>query len=150
MIKLRVLVGKMVNVEKPVNLMDMSRLDRIIYSAISGYHNTSFYRRRIAQTEEREEERRRQLRDSLTDGLLSVIYKQLTTNQLLADKNDVCVAVLIEIPVKYVPFIEDVINTKDFIAYEITHIRPNRDAERFSKNLPHLIRIAQRKEVIRI
>ena len=145
---MRVKVGRVVDVSKPVNLVKLSKFERILYSALEAYHNNPFYLRRVAETTEKEEERKRQLREYLTDGLLSVIYNQITMNQYLSTKNEKCTAILVEIPPKYTPFIDAVIATKDFIAYDMQHIKPNRDASKFSKDLPHLVRISQRKEVI--
>lgn len=145
---MRIKIGRVVDVSKPVNLVKLSKFDRILYSALEAYHNNPFYLRRVAETVEKEEERKRQLREHLTDGLLSVIYNQITMNQILKTKNEKCIAVLIEIPSKYTQFIDDVISTSDFIAYDMQHIKPNRDASKFSKDLPHLVKISQRKEVI--
>lgn len=144
---MRVLVGKVVDVEKPVNLVTLSRVDRVLYSAIDGFRKMQFYRRRIAKTQEREEEEKRQLREHLTDGLLSIIYNQITMNTLLDTKNDKCCAVLVEIPHKYVAFIDDVLATTDFIAYDVTHIKPSKDAQKYSRKLPHMVKITQKREV---
>lgn len=145
---MRVKVGAIVDVSKPVNLVKLGKFDRILYSALEAYHNNPFYIRRIAATTEKEEEKKRQIREHLTDGLLSIIYSQITLNQLLKKKGERCVSILVEIPPKYVSFIDEVLSTKDFIAYEVQHIKPNRDAERFSKEYPHLVRISQKKEVV--
>ena len=56
---MRVKVGRMVDVDQDVNLADLSPLDRIISSAINAYRNTSMYRRRFAETEEKKEEQDR-------------------------------------------------------------------------------------------
>ena len=147
---MRVKVGQIVYVSKPVNLVQLSKIDRILYSAIDALHNNTFYKRRFAQTIEKEEEKKRQLRDKLTDSLLTVIYTQITKNQILQERNEICVAILVEVPKKYVPFINDVIHTKDFIAYDIQHIKPTKNAMRFSKELSHLLKISQKKEVLKI
>ena len=141
---MRVLVGKEVNVDKPVNLMELGPFDRILYSAIDAFHRTKYYTRRIAQTAEKEEERKRTIRENFLDDLLTIIHQQVTMNIGLRDKNDTCNAILISVKPKYVPFIDEVITAKDFTAYCLEHIKPDKAIEQFANNLPHLIYIEQR------
>ena len=50
---MRILVGRVVDVDADVNLADLSPLDRIIASATNAYRNTGLYKRRYAESEER-------------------------------------------------------------------------------------------------
>ena len=141
---MRVLVGEEINVDKPVNLMDLKPLDRILYSDVDAFHRTKYYTRRIAQTAEKEEERKRMIRENLLDDLLAVIHQQITLNSSLKDKKDTCNAVLVSIKPKYVPYIEEVISAKDFTAYYLEHIKPDKSIAYHSNKLPHLIYIERR------
>lgn len=144
---MQILVGKIVDVNCPVNLTDLSPLDRIIYSAIDAFYKLPFYRRRIAQNKEREEEENRRIREKLLDGILSVVHLQIDTNQLLKDKNDKCESILLEIKPRYTKFIDEVISARDFSGYTIEHIKPNRDISKFNKTLSHLLYITQRGDL---
>lgn len=144
---MRITVGKIVDVDCPVNLSELAPIDRIIYSAIDAFHKLPFYKRRLAQSKEREEEENRRIRETLLDGILSVVHLQIDMNHLLNSKNDKCKAILLEIKPRYVRFIDEVISVKDFSGYKIEHIKPNRDILKFNSNLSHLIYITQRSDL---
>lgn len=141
---MRVLIGKEVNIDKPVNLIQLKPFDRILYSALDAFHRTKYYTRRIAQTVEKEAERKRMLRENFLDDILTAIHQQITMNNGLKKKNDTCNAVLLSVKPKYTSFIDEVITAKDFTAYHIEHIKPDKTIEQFCKELPHLIYIEQR------
>ncbi len=141
---MRVLIGKEINIDKPVNLIDLKPIDRVLYSAVYAFHQTKYYTRRIAQTAEKEEERKRLIRENLIDDLLAMIHQQITLNNSLIGKQDTCNAILISIKPKYVPFIDEVITAKDFTAYILEHIKPDKSIDYHSHNLPHLIYIERR------
>ena len=130
---MRIKVGRVVNTEADVNLIDLSPLDRIIAAATSAYHNTKTYRRRVAETEEKKEEQRRRLRESLVDSILSVVTLQLEGNALLKEKGDICTGVLLEIPAKFQPVLNEVVQSHEFDAYTITVIHPNKVLSKFSE-----------------
>ena len=141
---MRVRVGQIVNVDADVNLADLKPLDRIIASAVNAYHNTGIYRRRYAETEERREEQRRKARDALIDSLLSIIYPQLDENQLLRDKDDTCKGILVEVPPRFTKILEEVIESHEFDAYNITVIPPSKLLSKFA-NPPYLLYISNRR-----
>lgn len=140
---MRVKVGRVVDVDKEVNLADLSPLDRIIASAINAYRNTSMYRRRYAETEEKKEEQRRRVREALTDALLAAIHPELDSNATLGKQGDVCVGMLLKVPARYKQFLGDVITTHEFDAYEMTIIPPSRSLSKFS-NPPYLLYVKNR------
>lgn len=140
---MRVKVGRIVDVDREVNLADLSPLDRIISSAINAYRNTSMYRRRYAETEEKKEEQRRAVRSALTDSLLAAIHPELDANATLSKKDDVCTGMLLKVPARYNQFIADVIVAHEFDAYEITVIPPSRSLSKFS-NPPYLLYVKSR------
>lgn len=143
---MRIKVGQIVNIDKDVNLNDLKPVDKIIASATSAYRNTAMYRRRYAETEERKEEARRAIRTSLTDNLLAVIFPQLHENKLLAEKGDVCDAILVEVPERFVPYINDVIESHEFDAYNIVVVPPTRMLQKFASP-PYLLYITNKGEV---
>lgn len=130
---MRIKVGRIVNVDKDVNLADLSPMDRIIAAATNAYRNTSFYKRRYAETQEKREEQLRKVKEALANNLLSIISRQLRGNQLLAEKGDVCEAILLEVPARFTDHLKDVISMQEFMQYNITVIYPNKLVQKFAK-----------------
>lgn len=129
---MRLRVGRIVDVDKDINMGDLSPVDRVIAASINAYHNTGMYRRRYAETEERKEEQRRKVREALIDGILSVITKELEGNALAATKGDTCDALLLEIPARFKMFISEAVEAHEFDAYELVIIPPSRLLSKFS------------------
>ena len=140
---MRIKVGRVVNVDMEVNLLDLSPLDRIIAAATNAYHNTGVYRRRVAETEEKKEEQKRKLRESLVDSILNVVTAQLEGNQLLKEKGDKCVGVLVEVPAKYNAILHEVVQSHEFDAYSVTVIPPNKTICKFAEP-SHLLHFCDR------
>lgn len=101
------------------------------------------YRRRYAETEEKKEEQRRRVREALSDSLLAAIHPELDANTTLGKVNDVCTGMLLKVPARYKQFINDVILTHEFDAYEIVVIPPSRSLSKFS-NPPYLLYVKSR------
>lgn len=135
---MRIQVGKIVDVDAGVNLQDLKPLDRIIAAGINAYRNTAMYKRRYAETEERKEEQKRNVREALIDNLLSIIYAQLEENQLLQDKDDLCTGIVIKIPARFTPYLQDALESHEFDAYETTIIPPSRLLSQFA-DAPYLL-----------
>lgn len=142
---MRIKVGKVVDLDKDVNLADLTPLDRIISAATNAYHNTSMYRRRYAETEERLEEQRRKVRETLTDSLLSVISPELEGNKTLQAKDDTCVGMLVKVPHRFEGFLAEVLQSHEFDAYKTTVIPPTRSLRKFC-SAPYLVYIENRGE----
>lgn len=140
---MRVKVGQLVDVDKEVNLADLSPLDRVISAAINAYRNTSLYRRRYAETEEKKEEQRRKVREALTDALLASIHPELDANRTLSSRGDKCVGLLLKVPARFKNFIGDVIEAHEFDAYSITVIPPSKSLSKFC-NPPYLLYVENR------
>lgn len=140
---MRIKVGQIVDIEKDVNLMDLSPLDRVIASATNAYRNTNLYKRRFAETEEKREEQNRRVRESLIDSILSVIIPELELNKTLKEKDDKCCAILIKVPARFKKFINEVTSSHEFDAYEITVIPPSRSLDKFF-DAPYLLYIESR------
>ena len=83
---MRIQIGRIVNTDADVNLLDLSPIDRVIAAGLNAYHNTGLYKRRYAESEERKSEQKRKVREALVDNLLSMIYQQLEENALLKIK----------------------------------------------------------------
>lgn len=140
---MRVKVGRLVDVDKDVNLADLTPLDRIISSAVNAYRNTSLYRRRYAETEEKKEEQKRKVRQALTDSLLAVISLELGNNHTLRNTKDTCIGMLVKVPARFKTFIREVIETHEFDAYSIIVIPPSPMLSKFS-DPPYLLYIENR------
>lgn len=140
---MRVAIGRIVNVEEDVNLVDLSPIDRIIASGINAYHNTGMYRRRYAESEEQKEEQRRKVREALVDNLLAVITAELEKNNLAGTKNDECVGLLLEIPARFKTFLADAIESHEFDAYDMTIVPPSRLLSKYS-DPPFLLYVSNR------
>lgn len=140
---MRVLVGRLVDVDKEVNLADLSPLDRVISAATNAYRNTAVYRRRYAETEEKREEQKRKVREALTDALLSAIHPELDSNQTLSSRNDKCIGLLLKVPARYKIFIRDVLEAHEFDAYSVTVIPPSRSLSKFC-DPPYLLYVENR------
>lgn len=135
---MRLRVGQLVDTSRDINLVDLKPLDRIIASATSAYHNTSMYKRRYAETEEKREEQRRKVRETLTDSLLSVIHPELDVNKTLESQGDRCYGMLLKVPARFQSFLADVIQAHEFDAYSITIIPPVKSIGKFC-NPPYLL-----------
>ena len=137
---MRVKVGHVVDVEKDVNLVELSPLDRIIAAATNAYHSTSLYQRRYAETAEKKEEQRRKVREKLTDNILSVIHPELDANSTLSSRDDVCYAMLIKVPNRFKVFLADVLSSHEFDAYNTQIIAPAKSLSKFC-DAPYLVYI---------
>ncbi len=126
--------------DKDVNLVDLSPLDRIIASATNAYHNTKMYQRRYAETVEKQEEQKRKVRETLTDSLISVIRPELEGNVTLEERNDKCFAMLIKVPARFKGFLTDVLSSHEFDAYSTRIIPPSRSLSKFY-DAPYLVYI---------
>ena len=135
---MRVKVGRVVDLDKDVSLADLSPMDRIIASATNAYRNTTMYKRRYAESEEKKEEQRRKIREALTDGLLSVIHPELEANKTLSERGDKCFAILVKIPARFKHYIADVTGSHEFDAYNIKVIPPSRSLAKFF-DAPYLL-----------
>ena len=140
---MRIQIGKLVNTDVEVNLSELKPIDRIIASALNAYHGTAMYRRRFADTEEKKEEQRRKIRESLLDNILAVAIPELESNALLSDKNDVCNAVLLEVPSRFKSFLSDIVDAHELDAYEIIIIPPE-TLLRKSADPPYLVYIGNK------
>lgn len=143
---MRIKVGRLVNTSKPVNLMDLSPLNRVIAAAVNAYQNTPMYKRRYAETEERKEEQRRRIRETLSEALLTAITPEIDGNKTLEAKSDVCQAVLLKIPPRFEPYIREVTETHDFDAYSVTIIPPSKTVCKFCKP-PTLLYVESREGI---
>lgn len=141
---MRVKVGRKVDIDKDVNLSDLSPLDKIIASAENAYRSTNFYKRRYAETQEKIEEYKRKVKESLINNLLT-IAKQMQDNIFLEKKNDTCVGLLVSIPNRYSEYLEDVIRQQEFMQYNIIIIPPNKTFLKFCK-APYLLYIEHRDD----
>lgn len=130
---MRVKVGRVVNLDKDVNLGDLSPLDRIIASATNAYRNTSFYKRRFAESQERRDEQLRKVKEALGNNLLSIITQQLKNNQLLEEKEDTCIGILLEVPARFSPYLQEVISMQEFMPYNMTVIPANPTVRKFAE-----------------
>lgn len=137
---MRVKVGRVVNMDKDINLADLSPLDRIIASAKNAYQNTSLYQRRYAETEEKREEQKRRIRETLTDSILAAIQPELLENRTLEGKSDKCAAVLIKVPSRFKQFLSEVVTAHDFDAYNVVIIPPSSSISKFC-DPPYLLYI---------
>ncbi len=140
---MRIKVGRLVDVEKDVNLADLSPLDRVIAAATNAYRNTKMYKRRYAETEEKREAQRRKVREALTDSILAAIHPELDLNKTLKDKGDTCIGVLLKIPARYHVFLHDVLEAHEFDAYSTMIIPPSKSLCKFS-NPPYLLYVENR------
>lgn len=129
---MRIQIGRIVNTDADVNLLDLSPLDRVIAAGLNAYHNTGLYKRRYAESEERKAEQKRKVREALVDNLLSVIYQQLEENALLRDKEDVCSGILIEIPPRFSKLLPEVIDAHEFDAYDMVIVPPSKLFAKFA------------------
>lgn len=137
---MRIKVGRVVDLDKDVSLADLSPLDRIIASATNAYHNTTMYKRRYAETEEKREEQRRKVRETLADSLLSVIHPELDANKTLGGKGDKCFAMLVKVPARFKAFLPEVVSSHEFDAYTTQIIPPSRSLSKFF-DAPYLLYI---------
>ena len=137
---MRIKIGRIVDIEQDVNLVELSPLDRIIAAATNAYHNTGMYKRRYAASEERKEEQRRQIREKLTDSLLSVIHPELDNNKTLSSRGDQCVAMLVKVPPRFKSFLVDVLSSHEFDAYNTKIIQPSQSLSKFCE-APFLVYI---------
>lgn len=141
---MRVKVGQLVDVDKPVNLVDLSPLDRVIAAATNAYRNTPMYRRRFAETEEKREEQRRRVRETLSEALLTAITPEIDANKTLAPKEDVCKAVLLKVPSRFEPYLSEVIASHEFDAYSTVIVAPSKTIRKFCKP-PTLLYVESRE-----
>lgn len=123
---MRIQVGRVVNADVEVNLADLKPLDKIKAAAINAYHNTGIYKRRFAESEEQKEAQRRKVREAFIDDLLAAIQPELLNNSLLSRKDDQCVGILVEVPARFVQFVDEVITAHEFDAYDIVPIRASK------------------------
>lgn len=130
---MRIKVGRVVDGDAAVNLSDLKPLDRIIASSINAYHNTSLYKRRFADTVEKQEEQKRKIREVLADNILTAISQEMTYNKTLGPRGDTCEAVLLMIPYRFKPYLEDVVASHEFDTYDMEIIPPNRALKKFSQ-----------------
>lgn len=130
---MRIKIGRIVNLDKDVNLLDLSPLDRVIASATNAYRNTSLYKRRYAVTEEKREEQRRKVRETLTNSLLAAISPELEGNKTLSGHGDNCVGALVKVPSRFNSLLAEVLESKDFDAYQTTVIRPTKLLSKFAE-----------------
>lgn len=137
---MRLRVGRIVDMDKDINLIDLSPLDRIIASAMNAYHNTSMYQRRYAETVEKQEEQKRKIRETLTDSLLSVIQPALDANATLESRGDKCQGMLLKVPSRFKRFLTDVLSSHEFDAYNTNIIPPSKSLSKFF-DAPYLVYI---------
>lgn len=142
---MRIKVGKMVDIDSDVNLVDLKPLDRIIAAAMTSYHNTRMYQRRFAESEERKQEERRRIQESLIDSLISVIVPELERNQHLKSHGDICKAILIKVPARFKMCLTDAIHAHEFDAYDITVVPTAKVVSKFAEP-PFLLYVTSRSE----
>lgn len=143
---MRIKVGRIVNTDKPVNLMDLSPLNRVIAAAVNAYQNTPMYKRHYAETEEKKEEQRRKIRETLSEALLTAITPEIDGNRTLEAKNDICQAVLLKVPARFEPYLRDVTESHDFDAYSVVIVPPSKTVCKFCKP-PTLLYVESREGI---
>lgn len=138
---MRLKVGRIVDVSKDVNLLDLKPMERIVAAARNAYENTSYYRRRVADSEEAREEKKLKIRMFLQDNLLAVlqkVQKDFSNKQVSS--------VLLKVPSKYEAFIDDVLASRDFSEYDVTVIHPRYSASKYCS--PPILVYVRVKEVV--
>lgn len=141
---MRIPVGKVVDVSKEVNLADLKPLDRIIAATIQQWRSTSWYKRRVADTEEAREEKRRAIILAFQKSILAAVQRGMRSHPMegAAPVN----AVLLEIPYRYNEFLETAIKSRDFDIYDCRIVTPSRALSKFAKP-PTLLYVVQREVV---
>jgi hypothetical protein len=136
----RILAHKYIDATKPVDLKGLGSIEKIIVAFKNGYLNTSFYKTNEQRKLDRERSAEIKREEKLKTDLYSLIYFELSLNRTLGDK-DICEEIVIRIPRSYEKTLRRVLQSDDFMVYDISEIRVNPDFLAAFEELPILLKI---------
>lgn len=135
-------IGRLVDIDHPVNLSELKPLERIVVSATYAYRNTDLYKRRFAESEEQKEAAKRKQLDTLINIIQATIMP-FDQGNILESVGDEATAIVIEIPPRYKAFLDDAIASHEFDAYRMHIVAANELLAKHA-NIPALLYIEKR------
>lgn len=151
---MRVKIRRELDTDKPINLKKLSPIDKIKAGIITQWKTTDFYRRNRQRKEEAFYVEKMRKDENVKSYLLALIYKELSRNSTLADKNKVCESIIIEVNQQNEDSLKRLFPNlfdgtgephKDFLPFEITRVAENADIRRAFSNMPILLRCSKKQ-----
>lgn len=151
---MRVLVRRSLDLNKPVNLKQLTPLEKVKAGIISQIMQNSFYIN--YQRSKKEEEYMKALKEDekVKSLILAELYGELDQNRTLKQNNLVCEEIIITVDAKYEPslrrlfpnlFGEDREPHKDFMSFNIDRVPENADIRLAFRDMPILLKASAKK-----
>lgn len=140
---MKILMRKELDVDKPVNLRLLSPMMKVYAGFALSWHQSNWYQRHEHLRQEKEHAEQMQRDNSLKDGILLCLYRELLNNTTLKGK-DVCNAMIISVDSKYRESLKRILGHKDFIAYDITEIDEDTNLRTAFPNMPILLKFSKK------
>lgn len=141
---MKVFIREELCTDKPINLRKLSPFMKVYAGILTWYRESNFYKRGEHKRLEQQHAAQVQRDETLKDILLALIYKELSQNSGLKDKDDVCVEAVFKIDAKYKDSLERILTHQDFILYDIKRIEENSDARIAFPMMPILISVKKK------
>lgn len=150
---MRVKVRKILDVSAPVNLRDLSPLDKIKAGIIIQWMHTNFYKNYKKHKNEELYGEQVKKDEILKTLLLGKLYNELDNNTTLREKNKVCDSIIISVEhgykeslIRLFPnlFGESGANSKDFISYDVERVQENSDIRKAFPDMNILLRFSKK------
>ena len=141
---MKVFIRKELDVNQPINLRRLSPFMKIYAGLLTKIHSTKLYKTNLQKRLEEDYLQQVKQDENLKDALLAVLYRELSTNNTLKEKGEVCSELIVQIQRDQQESLKRIMSHKDFLIYNMTLIEENSDILKAFKNIPILLKVTKK------
>lgn len=141
---MRVFVRYELDVSQPINLRRLSPVMKIYAGAVTKFHESKMYQTQQHKRQEAAHAEQVKKDELLKDYLLALMYRELTENKTLGQKDLLCSEIVISIHSEYRSSLQRVLKSSDFVLYNVTEVEENSDVRKAFKDMPVLLRVSKK------
>lgn len=140
---MRALMRLELDVDKPINLRKLRPMQKIYAGFMSQVHSTKFYQKSL--TKRRDAARVAQIKkeEELRKSLAAHIYKDLVLSGVAPDGTK-CTEIVVMVSSDCEEVLDRVLQSADFVSYDICRIEENVDLRRAFPKEPIAIRVSKK------
>ena len=142
---MKIVMRKELDMLKPINLRKLSPLMKVYAGIQAKWHESKTYKTNLNKRLEQTYFEKVQKEERIKESLLALIFRELVDNHTLKSKDAVCSEITISISSAYKEILAKVIQTKDFLPYNVTFVSENPDLRKAFQDMPILIRISKKQ-----
>lgn len=150
---MRVKIRSSLDLDKPVNLKQLSPKEKVLAGFLTQWRQTKFYKNSKRKADEMKYVEQTKKDETLKNYILAHLYNELSNNNTLKKNNKECSKVFLYVEQKYEDSLKRIlpnlydergIPNKDFLSFNITRVEENHDLRKAFPNMKILLQ-AERK-----